>query len=318
MYKLEEVFNIGELDELEFNEEKESARILLIEHNVEEGSVIVNKLNKHFRIEVCDNLVTGFLKALEGGYSLLIINIEMAGIECVKWCTEFKNTSALKYLPLILLINRNDKEKLDRSLKMGVHDYIMMPIDFNELFGRIRLQIRNFKYQEKLRIEYIKTYISDILTGLYNRKYLESYFTDVMKEVERKEGSFLCMLDIDGFKEINDKYGHESGDRVLEYVSKIILENTGDRDFIGRMGGDEFVMIFHKVEVKEVKRIVEGIRVEVAGCSLKDIYGNKKVSCTISGGIDEIRCGDILESVLGRADEKLYRAKFLGKNRVIA
>lgn len=243
----------------------------------------------------------------------------MAGIECVEWSVEFKNTSVLKYLPLIVLIDRNDKEKLDRSLKMVVHDYIMMPIDFNELFGRIRLQIRNFKYQEKLRIEYIKTYISDILTGLYNRKYLESYFTDVMKEVERKQGSYvLCMLDIDGFKEINDKYGHERGDRVLEYISKIILDNTGGMDFIGRMGGDEFVMIFHKVGVKEVKRIVEGIRVEVGGCSLKDVYGNKKVSCTVSGGIDEIRSGDILESVLGRADKKLYRAKFLGKNKIIA
>ena len=131
---LEEVFNIGKL---EFNREKESARILLIDHNGEQGSIIVNKLSKYFRIEVCDNLGTGFLKALEGDYSLLIINIEMADIECVKWCIEFKNTSVLKYLPLIVLINRNDKKKLDESFKVGVHDYIVMPIDFNELFGRV-------------------------------------------------------------------------------------------------------------------------------------------------------------------------------------
>lgn len=131
---LEEVFNIGKL---EFNREKERARILLIDHNVEEGSVIVNKLSKYFRIEVCDNLGAGFLKALEGDYSLLIINIEVADIECVKWCIEFKNTSVLKYLPLIVLVDRNDKKKLDESFKMEVHDYIVIPIDFNELFGRV-------------------------------------------------------------------------------------------------------------------------------------------------------------------------------------
>ena len=78
------------------------------------------------------------------------------------------------------------------------------------------------------------------------------------------------------------------------------------------------MVIFHKVGVKEAKRIVEGIRVGIAECSLKDVFEDKKVSCTVSGGIDEIRYGDILENVLGRADKKLYRAKFLGKNRVIA
>ena len=105
---LEEVFNIGKL---EFNREKESARILLIDHNVEQESIIVNKLSKYFRIEVSDNLGTGFLEALEGDYSLLIINIGVADIECVKWCIEFRNTSVLKYLPLIVLIDRNDKKK---------------------------------------------------------------------------------------------------------------------------------------------------------------------------------------------------------------
>ena len=312
----EEVFNIGKL---EFNREKESVIILLIDHNGEQGSAIVNKLSKHFEIGVCNNLGTGFLKALEGDYSLLIVNIEVADIECVKWCIEFKNTSVLKYLPLIVLVDRNDKEKLDESFKMGVYDCIMIPIDFNELFGRVRLQIRNFKYQEKLRIEYIKTYITDMLTGLYNRKYLETYFLEVIKEVESKQGSYvLCMVDIDNFKKVNDNYGHARGDRVLQKVSKIILENTGNRDFIGRLGGEEFVIIFHKLTVKKVKRIMDRIRREVGENSLKDISGGNKISCTVSGGIDEIRYNDTLEGVLGRADRKLYRAKFLGKNRVVS
>ena len=78
------------------------------------------------------------------------------------------------------------------------------------------------------------------------------------------------------------------------------------------------MIIFHKLTVKKVKRIMERIRREIGENSLNGISEDKKISCTVSAGIDKIRCGDILENVLGRADKKLYRAKILGKNRVIS
>lgn len=216
----------------------------------------------------------------------------------------------------MVFVNRDNREKLEGKLR--IDEYLMMPIDFNELFGRVRLQIRNFQYQEKLRTEYIKVYITDRLTGLYNKEYLESYFSYIIKGVESKKDSYiLCMLDIDNFKKVNDKYGHARGDRVLKYVSKIILRNVRSGDFIGRFGGEEFVVIFHKVTVKKVKEIVERIRREVAESSLVDVSEYKKIKCTVSAGIEEIRYDDTLESVLERADKKLYKAKSLGKDRVV-
>lgn len=224
---------IFKIDELEFNGRRRG-RILVIDHNIKQASFIVSKLSRHFKIEVCGNLGAAFLKLLEKNYSLLIMNIEVADIESVEWYIKFKHTAPFKHLPLIVLTNRNEKKKLEKRLKMGIDDYIMMPIDFNELLTRARLQVRHFKYQEKLRIEYIKICVTDMLTGLYNRKYLESYFSYIIKNVEsKKENYVLCMVDIDNFKKVNDKYGHGKGDRVLQYISKIILENIGDRDFIG-------------------------------------------------------------------------------------
>ena len=126
------------------------------------------------------------------------------------------------------------------------------------------------------------------------------------------------MVDIDNFKKVNDNYGHASGDKVLKYVSKIVLKNVRSSDFIGRFGGEEFVIIMHNVTVKKAKRILERIRREIAECNLVYISKNSKISCRISAGIDEIRRNDILENVLDRVDKKLYKAKLLGKNRVIS
>ena len=152
----------------------------------------------------------------------------------------------------MVFVNRDNREKLEGKLR--IDEYLMMPIDFNELFGRVRLQIRNFQYQEKLRTEYIKVYITDRLTGLYNKEYLESYFSYIIKGVESKKDSYiLCMLDIDNFKKVNDKYGHARGDRVLKYVSKIILRNVRSGDFIGRFGGEEFDSVL-RVKKKIIKK----------------------------------------------------------------
>ena len=126
------------------------------------------------------------------------------------------------------------------------------------------------------------------------------------------------MVDIDDFKKVNDNYGHATGDKVLQYVSKTILDNIRNADFVSRFGGEEFVVIFHKLTVDKVKAVVERIKQKLLESSLLDSSKTNKIRCTISVGIDEIKPDDILQSALDRVDKKLYKAKALGKNTVVA
>ena len=307
------------VDDVEFNTDTTEAKVLLVESNTEQASLMVNKLSSKFIVEVCDSPAEAILKALGCDYSLLIVNMALTSVDGMELCINFKNDAKLKHLPLLILVDRYDEEKLARSLKMAINDYILMPMDFNELFAKVNLQIKRFRYQEKLRSEYVKVYITDMLTGLYNRKCLESYFSDILESLQcRKDNYVLCMLDIDDFKKVNDNYGHATGDKVLQYVSKTISDSIRIDDFVSRFGGEEFVVIFHKLTVDEVKMIVERIRKKLLESSLLDSSKNVKISCTVSAGIDEIRSDDVLQTVLDRADKKLYKAKALGKNTIVA
>ena len=313
------ITNIITVDEVEFNIDTAKAKILLVDNNEKQAIRIVNKLSNHFIVEVCDNPLEAVLKALGGDYSLIILNIRSANINSIELCMGMKNNAAPKHVPLMILMDKYDKKKLAKSLKMGMSDCILMPINLNELFAKVSLQIKKFRYQEKLRSEYVKAYITDMLTGLYNRKCLESYFSDILEKLQGKEdGYILCILDIDDFKKINDNYGHATGDKVLQYVSKTIFDNIRYGDFVSRFGGEEFVVVFHKLTIEQAKIIAERIRKKLLQSSLLDASKNNKINCTISIGIDKVRSGDVLQTVLDRADKKLYKAKALGKNTVVA
>ena len=311
--------NIQAVDEMEFKTDTAEAKVLLVDNNKKQTSRIVNKLRNHFTVEICDNPVEGILKALGDNYSLLIISIKSASIDGIELCMNMKHNAFLKHVPLMILMDKYDKKKLAKSLKMGMSDCVLMPINLDELFAKVSLQIKKFKYQEKLRSEYIKVYITDMLTGLYNRKYLESYFSDILGKLQdRKDNYVLCILDIDDFKKINDNYGHATGDKVLQYVSKTIFNNIRHGDFVSRFGGEEFVVIFHELTVEKAKVIIERVRKKLLESTLLDSSKSNKISCTVSAGMDEIRSDDVLQAVLDRADKKLYKAKALGKNTIVA
>ena len=313
------VMNVVVVDEVEFNTDTKEAKILLVDNNEEQAIRIVNKLSNHFIVEICDSTLEAVLKALGGDYSLIIINIKSANINSIELCMNMKNNATSKHVPLMILMDKYDKKNLAKSLKMGMSDCILMPINLNELFAKVSLQIKKFRYQEKLRSEYVKAYITDMLTGLYNRQCLESYFSDILEKLQGKgDGYVLCILDIDDFKKINDNYGHATGDKVLQYVSKTIFNNIRHGDFVSRFGGEEFVVVFHRLTIEQAKIIAERIRKKLLKSTLLDASENNKISCTISVGIDKIRSGDVLQTVLDRADKKLYKAKALGKNTVVA
>jgi diguanylate cyclase (GGDEF)-like protein/PAS domain S-box-containing protein len=156
--------------------------------------------------------------------------------------------------------------------------------------------------------------VLDSLTGLGNRRYLESIIRSRLEELRRNQWHFgLLFVDIDNFKAINDKYGHEVGDQVIRMTSRTLDASSRYFDVIGRWGGEEFIAIVAIAEKKELIEVGERMRFLVMHSMLN---APEYLFVTVSIGGTQAEPGDTVETLVRRADEKLYQAKNSGKNCV--
>ncbi len=156
----------------------------------------------------------------------------------------------------------------------------------------------------------------DPLTQLGNRRYCDITLTDKFAEMGRFGWSFgVLFMDLDNFKSVNDRYGHDIGDETLRIIAKTLLTNTRTMDFIGRWGGEEFLAVILNVDAEKLVQIGERFRMLVAQSSLS--LGADRISVTISTGATLASPDDTQDSLMRRADALMYRAKAEGRNRVI-
>ncbi len=154
----------------------------------------------------------------------------------------------------------------------------------------------------------------DPLTLSGNRRALERKLLDVIADQKRKTSAVsLLLLDLDLFKNINDKYGHAIGDQALVEVASLITKHTRALDALFRYGGEEFIIMPLKINLAEAMIIAEKLRTLIEQHKFVD-----HISLTISVGVAQYRAGETAESWIGRADAALYAAKDLGRNRVVA
>ncbi|MGM0508202.1 MAG: GGDEF domain-containing protein [Fusobacteriota bacterium] len=167
-------------------------------------------------------------------------------------------------------------------------------------------------------IGFYKNAIKDKLTGVYNRTLLDVYTKELAKRKKRRGDKFtLLMLDIDHFKDINDKYGHILGDKVLRHLVKNIEGELRDMDIIFRYGGEEFIIILPETNLEEGRIVAEKIRKVIASHPVK-VEGDGEINYTISLGVAEfdLKKHDCVKDLLSDVDGKLYLAKELGRNKV--
>jgi len=161
--------------------------------------------------------------------------------------------------------------------------------------------------------------IRDPLTNLYNRRYLSEASEKLFFLAKRNNTSLsVLMIDIDKFKNVNDTYGHDIGDKVIKLLAENLIRDLRNSDIVSRLGGEEFAIIFPNINIEQAKYKAETIRKEVESLKL-DLADSKKLSFTISIGVSsfEPKKDDDFETILKRSDEALYEAKKSGRNKVI-
>lgn len=257
----------------------------------------------------------------EGGFELIIVNLDMEGVDALRICSQLKSMEQTRQTPILIIVDPDDHQKLLRALDMGVNDYLIRPLDKQELVARVSTQIRRYRYTEQLRTSVrasIEMAVTDALTGLYNRRYLETHLAHLIEHaVNRGKALSVLTLDVDFFKAVNDTHGHDAGDRVLQEIAGRIRASIRNIDLACRTGGEEFVVVLPSTDIQTAERVGERIRRMVATKPFNagpDTHLNITASVGVSalGGVEEG-----VEDLLKRADQALYRAKREGRNRVI-
>jgi diguanylate cyclase (GGDEF)-like protein len=221
--------------------------------------------------------------------------------------------------PIIMVTGQSDREIDQAALMAGATDYLVKSqIDGQLLERSIRYALERNRLLNKIR----ELAVRDALTGLYNRRELHRFLDYEFIKSRRYNHSFsILLMDIDHFKEVNDRFGHHTGDDILQQVAQALLNNSRGCDLPARYGGDEFIIVLPETPAHQacigadrIRKLIEALSIQVKG----ENGSSEKIDITISIGVAEYPgdadCGDAL---IDKADRGLYQAKRLGCNRVV-
>jgi two-component system cell cycle response regulator len=295
--------------------------ILIVDDRPASAARLAEMLAGEHRVDIEADPNEALFHAAEGNYDLMIVSLSLANFDGLRLCSQIRSLERTRNVAILAVADAENNTRLVRGLEIGVNDYLTRPIDQNEMLARVRTQIRKKRYAERLRDNVqmsIEMAITDALTGLYNRRYMESHVgTLVEQATTRGKPLTVLILDIDYFKAINDGWGHDAGDDVLREFALRIRKSIRGIDLACRYGGEEFVVVMPETDMAVATVVAERLRRRIATEAFQIQQGARKIDVTISVGIAALGPGDNPAAVIKRADQALYRAKRDGRNRVI-
>lgn len=298
-------------------------RILLVDDRQSSYERLATLLAAEHTVDVEPNPTEALFHAAEGNYDLLIVSLDLNNFDGLRLCSQARSLERTRHVPILAIAEAENATRLLRGLEIGVNDYLLRPIDKTELLARARTQIRRRRYTDHLRDNVqnsIEMAITDALTGLHNRRYMESHLATLAEQAAtRGKPLALMILDIDYFKSINDNYGHDAGDDVLREFAVRVRKSIRGIDLACRYGGEEFVIVMPETDLHVAGMVAERLRRSIAGEPFAVHKGTKRIEVTISIGLTTLeQKGEAVADVLKRADTALYRAKHDGRNRVVS
>jgi diguanylate cyclase (GGDEF)-like protein len=257
-------------------------------------------------------------KALDKGrIDLVLMDNQMPGKSGMDWLPEIVKR---QLAPVVMLTGSGTEEIAVQALQEGAVGYLSKNnLSQEKLVNAIDAALDKWTQLQQARADKEKLQRLanlDSLTGLYNRQAILSKLREVINRAKRyKEDFSLSMLDVDLFRRVNDRYGHLTGDEVLEKIATLIRQNIRNTDVAGRYGGEEFIIILPQTDLSSALVVVERIRSVIENAEMKDSAGNV-FAITVSLGLSSWGPGEDAHSLVSRTDEALYKAKENGRNRV--
>lgn len=251
---------------------------------------------------------------------MLLLDIGLPGIDGLEVARIIKEDERFKEIPIVFLTADTEPETEAKCLEMGADDFIIkpfVPIVMQRRIGRI-FELRDLRdalevqlVQKQKQIDDVtRISITDSLTGVFNRSYIEHKITELISE---NHVGTMFIMDIDNFKKVNDTLGHIAGDKTLQLFADILRENTRRIDVVGRLGGDEFVIFFMDMTTREIALEKARSIINTFWEKFRNTYALEEVSISI--GIASCPTdGKTFEALYKNADKALYYIKNKGKN----
>lgn len=287
-----------------------SASILMVDDNPQNLQMLGNTLKeKKYKLAAAQNgrQALDFVKKRKP--DLILLDIMMPGMDGYEVCRRLKEDPDTEKIPVIFLTAKTETRSIIQGFEVGGVDYITKPFVKEVVFSRINVHLKLKKALERME----RMSVTDEMTGVFNRRYAYEIMARQISLSRRENTGFIiCYIDIDNLKKINDTYGHSEGDALIITVTRTLREAIRDTDYLFRMGGDEFMIIFPNAQLEESGSLVERLREEL---NRRDIHG---VPIDFSFGFSRFGPGDPLsaEALIKRADDRMYDAKQAKKRKI--
>ncbi len=313
----------GREDRRSMLEGASDGRILVVEDRDEVAENIMEVLGEVHSLTRVSDGEAALAALFEREFELAIVSLDLERTDGLRLCSQLRSREETRHLPILMVLNPGETKRLARGLDLGANDYIYRPIDRHELVARTRSQLRQKRYQDRLRSTYRRTVslaVTDALTGLYNRLYLTSHLEALLaKSLKGAKPLSVAMIDVDYFKRVNDTFGHDVGDAVLREIAGRLRGLLRASDLVARLGGEEFVAVMPDTDEETAAAVTRRIRDEIAEKPFASDLVDGGIEVTASIGVAALAgADDTPDALLKRADDALYAAKRSGRNQVVA
>jgi two-component system, cell cycle response regulator len=306
----------------ELSEADPSGRIMIADDRPESVAWFRTALEPKNTLTPIATIEEALTIARGGDVDLLILSLGIRSFDGLRLASQLRTLPETRNTPILVVVSDGETKRLLQAIEMGVNDYLVRPVDRNELLARVRTQLRKKRYADKLRRNIhlsSEMAVTDQLTGLYNRAYLKQHLDTLMRNASAGKPVSFFIMDIDYFKSVNDTHGHDIGDEVLREFADRISTSVRGIDLACRFGGEEFVVVMPDTDRAYAVQVAERVRRNVEQTPFQISRAPDKLNITVSIGIAcSTGAPDTADQVLHRADQALYRAKHEGRNRVVS